>query len=71
MAEKPIKDSPRAVDASDMLKRARRRAMWKLLGQAVAWGALIVLIVLAWRCLSGILEYSAETEVPTREQPLE
>ena len=66
MAEaKPIKDSARAIDATDLLARARRRARIRLVWQVIGWAVVIVLVVLAWRCLDSILNYSGQTEVPT------
>lgn len=65
MAEpKKIKDATRAIDGTDLIARARRRALVRLVWQVIGWGLLAVFIALMWRCLSGIFEYQDLTEVP-------
>jgi hypothetical protein len=66
--ESRIKDVKRAVDAGDLMKRARRNAVWKLLFQLLMWALLAAVIVLLWRCLTGILDYAGESEVPMVER---
>jgi flagellar biosynthesis/type III secretory pathway M-ring protein FliF/YscJ len=65
-----IHDDKRAIDAKETMKKAKRAALWRILGQLLAFLVLLVIVVFMWRCLSGILDYSGESEVPqTREAP--
>ncbi len=66
--ESRIKDSKRAIDAGDLMKKARRDAAWKLLFQLLMWILLAAALVLLWRCLTGILDYVGESEVPMVER---
>jgi hypothetical protein len=63
--EKKIKDSARAIDASSMIKRARRRALSRLVWQLVGWLVVIVIVVFVWKGLSAILDYAAQEEIDT------
>ena len=62
-----IQDSARAIDARDLIKRARRRMLLRLLVQVILWGILILAVVGIFRCLSALSDYEPDLEVPTRE----
>ena len=67
-ADEPrIRDSPRAIDATDLIKKGRRAALWKMLLQLLMLGILVALVVFMVMCLVGIMEYSGQTEVPIGE----
>jgi hypothetical protein len=71
--ERKIKDSARAIDATAMIKRARRQAISRLIWQIVGWLVVIVIVVLVWKGLSAILDYAAleevDTTAPRTEEP--
>lgn len=70
MAEpKKVKDAARAIDATDLLARARRQSLVRFLWQALGVLLLLAVAVGAFTCLNSILNYSAQTEVPSRREP--
>lgn len=61
--EDRIKDSARAVDAKDIIKRARREALVKLMFQAIGVLVLIVIVFYTLKGLNWLLDYASEENV--------
>ena len=70
MAEtKKVKDAARAIDATDLIARARRQSLVRSLWMLVGWALLIGVVVLIWSCLSAVFSLSEEAHDPRLDQP--